>query len=61
MTGVQTCALPIFGAGLGSVSPHADYAALNDFQTWVCSLAMFVGRIEIITFAVLFTPTFWRK
>jgi trk system potassium uptake protein TrkH len=49
------------GAGLGSISPHADYAALNVFQTWVCSLAMFVGRIEIITFAVLFTPTFWRK
>ena len=49
------------GPGLGVISPHADYGALTDFQTWVCALAMFVGRIEIITFAVLFTPTFWRK
>jgi trk system potassium uptake protein TrkH len=49
------------GAGLGVVGPHSSYAALNDFQTWVCALAMFVGRIEIITFVVLFMPTFWRK
>jgi trk system potassium uptake protein TrkH len=49
------------GSGLGVVGPHSSYAALNDFQTWVCALAMFVGRIEIITFVVLFMPTFWRK
>jgi trk system potassium uptake protein TrkH len=49
------------GPGLGAISPHADYVVLSDFQTWVCSLAMYVGRIEIITFVVLFMPTFWRK
>jgi trk system potassium uptake protein TrkH len=49
------------GAGLGAAGPHGSYAGLSDFQTWVCALAMFVGRIEIITFVVLFTPTFWRK
>ena len=49
------------GPGLGSVGPDRSYAALTDFQTWMCTLAMFVGRVEIITFFVLFTPTFWRK
>lgn len=49
------------GIGLSRIGPHSSYAALNDFQLWVCMLAMFLGRIEIITFAVLFTPVFWRK
>jgi trk system potassium uptake protein len=49
------------GPGLNIVGPGSTYAALTDFQIWVCSAAMFLGRIEIITFAVLFTPTFWRK
>jgi trk system potassium uptake protein TrkH len=34
---------------------------LTDFQSWTCVAAMFLGRVQIITFAVLFTPTFWRK
>jgi trk system potassium uptake protein TrkH len=43
------------------VGPATNYAALNDFQTWVCALAMFLGRIELLTFLILFTRTFWRK
>ena len=49
------------GPGLNVVGPGSTYGALNDFQCWTCIAAMFLGRIEIITFAVLFTPTFWRK
>jgi len=49
------------GPGLGSVGPMHTFAPLSDFQTWVCTLAMFLGRIELFTFIVLFTPTFWRK
>jgi trk system potassium uptake protein TrkH len=49
------------GPGLGVVGPGRTYSALNDFQSWVCIAAMFLGRIELITFAVLFTPAFWRK
>ena len=49
------------GPGLERVGPGRTYSALNGFQSWVCVAAMFVGRIEIITFAVLFTPAFWRK
>ncbi|HEX4051221.1 MAG TPA: potassium transporter TrkG [Steroidobacteraceae bacterium] len=49
------------GPGLGRVGPSHAYAALNGFQIWVCTAAMFLGRIEIITFAVVLTPAFWRK
>lgn len=50
-----------FGPGLGAVGPASNYAGLNDFQTWVCSCAMLVGRLEIFTVLILFTPHFWRR
>jgi trk system potassium uptake protein TrkH len=49
------------GPGLGVVGPAHNYADLSDAQTWVCTLAMFLGRIELFTFLVLFSRTFWRK
>jgi len=49
------------GPGLGEVGPATNYAGLTDFQTWMCTLAMFLGRIEIFTALILFTPAFWRK
>jgi trk system potassium uptake protein TrkH len=49
------------GPGLGEVGPATNYAGLTDFQTWVCSLAMLLGRLEIFSVVVLFTPSFWRK
>ncbi len=49
------------GPGLGVVGPSSNYQGLTDFQTWVCSLAMLLGRLEIFSVLVLLTPTFWRK
>ncbi|MEP7312635.1 MAG: potassium transporter TrkG [Pseudomonadota bacterium] len=49
------------GPGLGVIGPAHTYAALTDFQTWICAAAMFLGRIELFTVLVLFTPVFWRK
>ncbi|MBU2641207.1 MAG: potassium transporter TrkG [Thiobacillus sp.] len=49
------------GPGLGQVGPASTYAVLNDFQTWVCSFAMLLGRLEFFTLLVVFTPVFWRK
>jgi trk system potassium uptake protein TrkH len=49
------------GPGLGIVGPASNYGVLSDFQTWVCSVAMLLGRLEIFTLLVIFTPTFWRK
>ena len=49
------------GPGLNLVGPAGTYAALNDFQTWVCTAAMLLGRLELFTLLVVFTPAFWRK
>ena len=49
------------GPGLGLVGPGSNYGVLTDFQTWVCSVAMLLGRLEIFTLLVLFTPALWRK
>lgn len=49
------------GPGLGAVGPAGNFAGLNAFQTWVCTLAMLLGRLEMLSFMVLFTPGFWRK
>lgn len=49
------------GPGLNVVGPAQNYQSLNDFQTWVCTAAMLIGRLEVMTIFVLFTPTFWRS
>ena len=49
------------GPGLNRVGPSTTYQSLSDFQTWVCTAAMFLGRLEIFSVLVLFTPAFWRK
>jgi trk system potassium uptake protein TrkH len=47
--------------GLGRVGPVRNYHSLTDFQTWTCTAAMLLGRLEIFSVIVLFTPAFWRK
>ena len=59
-TAVLACVNNI-GPGLGEVGPAVNYAGLTDFQTWVCTFAMLVGRLELLSVLVLFTPAFWRK
>ncbi len=49
------------GPGLGVVGPASNFGVLSDFQTWICTIAMLVGRLEIFTILILFTPHFWRR
>jgi trk/ktr system potassium uptake protein len=49
------------GPGLEAVGPARNYQGLTDVQTWICTVAMLVGRLEVFSVLVLFTPTFWRK
>jgi trk system potassium uptake protein TrkH len=49
------------GPGLGAVGPASNFSVLTDFQTWVCTLAMLAGRLEIFTLLIIFTPHFWRR
>jgi trk system potassium uptake protein TrkH len=47
--------------GLQSTGPVRNYHALSATQTWICTAAMLLGRLEIFSVIVLFTPAFWRK
>ncbi|MFV9474428.1 TrkH family potassium uptake protein [Advenella sp. RU8] len=49
------------GPGLGGVGPMGNYSVLSDFQIWVCTFAMLIGRLELFTVLVIFTPGFWRR
>jgi trk system potassium uptake protein TrkH len=49
------------GPGLGVVGPANNYQSLSDLQTWICAIAMLLGRLEIFSVLVLLTPMYWRK
>jgi trk system potassium uptake protein TrkH len=43
------------------VGPASNFSSLSDFQTWICAIVMLLGRLELLTVLVIFTPAFWRK
>jgi trk system potassium uptake protein TrkH len=47
------------GPGLGEVAAH--YGDINNFAKSILCFSMLLGRLEIFTLLVLFTPTFWRS
>jgi trk system potassium uptake protein TrkH len=59
-TAVVACVNNI-GPGLGEVGPAVNFKGLSDFQTWVCTFGMMLGRLELLSLLVLFTPQFWRR
>ena len=46
------------GPGLGEVA--SNYSSINEPAKAVLCLAMLLGRLEVFTLLVLFTPMFWR-
>jgi trk system potassium uptake protein TrkH len=47
------------GPGLGLVT--TSFSGISDAATWVCTVAMLVGRLEIFPLILLLTPAFWRR
>jgi trk system potassium uptake protein TrkH len=47
------------GPGMGGVADN--YGSINAFAKWVLCFAMLLGRLEVFTLLVLFTPMFWRR
>lgn len=47
------------GPGLGPL--NASMASVSDFGKWVLIFAMLLGRLEIFTLLIVFTPSFWRR
>ena len=48
------------GPGIGAVGPVENYAHIPDFGKWFLSFLMLVGRLELFTVLILFSPAFWK-
>jgi len=47
------------GPGLGDVAVH--YGDISSNAKWLLCFAMLLGRLEVFTLLVLFSPSFWRR
>ena len=54
-------AMNSIGPGLDLVGPTQNYAHLPDSCKLILCACMLLGRLEIYTVLVLFTPSFWRR
>lgn len=59
--GAAASSLGNIGPAIGSVSPVDNYAHLSIGAKWFCSFLMLIGRLELFTVLILFSPFFWRK
>lgn len=50
------------GPTLGTeIGPTMSWDDLPDFAKWICALLMLMGRLEIFSVLIIFTPEFWKK
>lgn len=49
------------GPGIGQIiGPAGNFSTLPDVAKWLLCLGMFLGRLEILTVFVIFTPYYWK-
>lgn len=49
------------GPGLGVLNPLASFDVLPELGKWWCAFLMLLGRLELFTVLILFTPYFWKR
>ena len=59
--GGSAASLGNVGPALGTVGPAFTYTDLTPFAKIWCSFLMLVGRLELFTFLIIFSPYFWQK
>lgn len=59
--GLAASTLGNVGPALGDFGPSQNYASLPDIGKWWATFLMLLGRLELFTVLILFTPFFWRK
>jgi trk/ktr system potassium uptake protein len=59
--GAAASSLGNIGPAIGTVSPVDNFAHLSISAKWFCSFLMLIGRLELFTVLILFTPFFWKK
>lgn len=59
--GAAVAAIGNIGPALGDFGPAGTYAAFPTMGKWIYAFLMLVGRLELFTVLLLFSPTLWRK
>lgn len=59
-TSAAASSLGNVGPGFGTIGPVFNYLHLPATSKMICSLLMIIGRLEIYTFFILFTRSFWK-
>ncbi|WP_321333035.1 potassium transporter TrkG [uncultured Bacteroides sp.] len=49
------------GPGLGTCGPAYSWNHLPDAAKWLLSFLMLIGRLELFTVLIIFTPGFWKR
>lgn len=59
--GAAAACLGNVGPAFGFAGPYGSFAPFSDLSTWVCTVLMWLGRVEIIPVAVILTRAYWRS
>lgn len=59
--GASASSLGNIGPAIGTLGPVENYAHIPDIGKWVLGFLMLLGRLELFTVLIIFSPTFWRK
>ncbi|WP_159019280.1 TrkH family potassium uptake protein [Algibacter sp. L3A6] len=59
--GLAASSLGNVGPALGDFGPVNNYSALPPLAKWWSAFLMLIGRLELFTVLILFTPFFWRN
>jgi len=59
--GATIASLGNIGPGIGSVGPMDNFSHIPDVGKWFLSFLMMLGRLELFTVMIIFSPVFWKK
>jgi trk system potassium uptake protein TrkH len=59
--GAAAACLGNVGPAFGFAGPYGSFAPFSDFSTWICTVLMWLGRVEIIPVVVVLTRAYWRS
>lgn len=59
--GASIATLGNIGPGIGHVGPIDNYSFFSPFAKWFLSFLMLLGRLELFTVLIVFSPAFWKS
>lgn len=59
--GAVATSLGNVGPAIGSVGPSFNFSHIPDTGKWVLSFLMMMGRLELFTVLIIFSPAFWKR